>query len=58
MKKHKCGQGMVEYLILLAAVISILFIFAGKNGIFQKVVNKTVESGAYRMETVGQKIFN
>ena len=58
MKKNKYGQSLIEYIILLVAVILILFLFAGKNGLFQKAVNKTVETGAYRMETVGQKIFN
>jgi len=57
MKKNR-GQSMVEYMILMAAVIVILLVFAKKDGFFQKGLNKTVEMNSNFMLNMANQIFN
>lgn len=49
------GQGIVEYILMIAAVIVVLLIFLGRGGIFQQSYNTVIKmqgQDIYRMTNV------
>lgn len=53
--KNRCGQQMLEYIILVAAVIVVVIYFAAHNGVFHRLVNDVAASpaGMIRQQTAG-----
>jgi len=54
-KKDK-GQSTVEYIILVAAVIAVLIIFLGPNGVFKNAFNATLSTGTNGMENMAERL--
>ncbi len=50
--KQKKGQSTVEYVILVAAVLTVLLIFLKPNGIFHQAVNGSLSDGTETMENM------
>lgn len=46
MRSHCRGQGIVEYLLLMAAVIAVLLVFFSRNGVFEKSFNNVITTQA------------
>ena len=49
---NRKGQGIVEYILMIAAVIVVLLIFLGRGGIFQQSYNTIIKmqgQDIYRM---------
>ena len=57
-KKAKINKGSstIEYLIVIAAVISVLIVFFRPSGVFQSSVNSVLGSVTSGMEEVGDRI--
>ena len=52
------GQSIIEYIILMAAVIAFLIIFMGPGGHFQDVFERTIQQQGDDMLNVAISIFN
>ena len=52
------GQGIIEYILLVAAVIVCLLIFFRPGGVFEKAYNKTIQQQGDDMLGVAEVIFN
>ena len=52
------GQSIIEYIILMAAVIAFLIIFLGPGGYFQDVFDRTIRQQGDDMLNVAIGIFN
>ncbi len=54
-RSNRCGQQMLEYIILVAAVIVVVIYFAAQNGVFHRLVNDVAASpaGMIRQQTAG-----
>ena len=51
MVKHKKAQSTLEYILLVTAVIVVIIIVvAGKNGLFQKTLQNTLEGATGKMQ--------
>lgn len=55
--KKDQGQGIVEYILLIAAVIAALIIFLGRGGIFERSYNNVITIQADDMLNVSEAIF-
>jgi hypothetical protein len=55
-KKKKKGQSTVEYIILVAAVIGLLIVFLGPDGVFQTAFNDTLSAGTDGMFNMAQRL--
>ncbi len=51
------GQSIVEYIILVAAVIAVLIIFLGRGGTFEKSYNKVISTQGDDITSMSEKIF-
>lgn len=51
------GQSTIEYLILIAAVITAGLLFTIRGGIFQRVLNSTFETNINTMFNAAETIF-
>ena len=50
------GQSTVEYILVFAAVIAALLIFAGRNGIFQNAFNAVYDTNINSMLNMAERI--
>lgn len=55
-KKKKKGQSTVEYIILVAAIISLLIIFLGPNGPFRQAFNDALTTGTNGMVNMAGRL--
>ncbi len=55
-KKQKKGQSTVEYVILVAAVLTAILIFLAPNGIFHSAVNDTLGDGTDTMMNMSGRL--
>jgi uncharacterized protein (UPF0333 family) len=55
-QKQKKGQSTVEYVILVAAVLTAILIFLAPNGIFHSAVNSTLEDGTDTMMNMSGRL--
>lgn len=56
LRKNKKGQSTVEYVVLVAAVIALLFLFLAPNGPFRTAFNKTLATGTNGMEDMANRL--
>ncbi len=56
LRKHKKGQSTVEYVVLVAAVIALLFIFLQPGGVFRTAFNATLTTGTNGMGTMANRL--
>ena len=54
-RKRK-GQSTVEYIILVAAVIAIIFVFLNTGGPFRTAYNATLTSGINGMQDMANRL--
>jgi len=54
--KQKKGQSTVEYVILVAAVLTAILIFLAPNGIFHTAVNDTLADGTGTMTNMSGRM--
>lgn len=57
-QRTKSAQSLTEYLMMMAAVLVIMFIFLRPNGFFINNVNQSLQSTMYTMNAVGTDIFD
>lgn len=58
MKNQKTkGQSIVEYIVLIAAVIAALLVFLGKGGVFQKSYEGVISGQGDNITDMSQRIF-
>jgi hypothetical protein len=59
-KSHRScgGQGVVEYILLMAAVIIVLLLFLKRQGIFEGSYNKVLTIQAEEMVNSAETIFD
>lgn len=50
------GQSTVEYILVVAAVIAAMLIFASRNGIFQNALNATYDTNINSMLNMAERI--
>lgn len=55
-KQKDKGQSTVEYIILVAAVIAVLIIFLGPNGVFKNAFNQTLTTGTNGMTDMANRL--
>lgn len=55
-KKQKKGQSTVEYVILVAAVLTAILIFLAPNGIFHAAVNQSLSDGTDTMQNMSGRL--
>ena len=58
MKQKRKGQSTVEYIVLVAAVIAVLFVFLKPNGTFQNALNGSVTASANTMSKISNRLFS
>ena len=51
------GQSLVEYIILLAAVIAALIFFLGRGGVFEGSYNRTIQTQGAIITEDSERIF-
>ena len=56
--RRNSGQGVIEYILLIAAVISFLILFFSKSGIFQRAYNGIIIEQADDLVNSAGVIFN
>ena len=56
LRKHKKGQSTVEYVVLVAAVIALLFIFLEPKGVFRTAFNATLTTGTNGMQVMANRL--
>lgn len=56
LRKNKKGQSTVEYVVLVAAVIALLFLFLQPGGVFRTAFNSTLASGTNGMEDMANRL--
>ena len=56
LRKIKKGQSTVEYVVLVAAVIALLFIFLQPNGVFRTAFNATLATGTNGMQDMANRL--
>lgn len=54
--KDPKGQSTIEYILVVAAVIAAMLIFASKNGIFQNALNATYDININSMLNMADRI--
>ncbi len=54
----RSAQSMTEYLMMIAAVLVIMFIFLRPNGMFVNNINQSLQSTMYTMNAVGTDVFD
>ncbi len=54
--KYCRGQSTVEYILVVAAIIVVILVFLGKNGIFQNALNAIYDTNINSMLNVGERI--
>ncbi|OGX27502.1 MAG: hypothetical protein A2705_04115 [Omnitrophica WOR_2 bacterium RIFCSPHIGHO2_01_FULL_52_10] len=54
--RNSKGQSTIEYILVVAAVIAALLIFAGRNGIFQNALNATYDTNINAMLNMAERI--
>lgn len=54
----RIGQGIVEYTILVAVVITALIIFLGRGGVFEKSYNEVISTQGEDITDMSGRIFN
>ena len=52
------GQSIIEYILLIVAVIVILLIFLGKGGVFEQAYNSVIQRQGSDMLNTARTIFN
>ena len=55
-KKDKKGQSTVEYLLLVAAIITVLILFLKPDGPFAKSYNDALTKGSSGMEQMANRL--
>ena len=56
--KNSTGQGIIEYILLVAAVTVALLIFFGQNGPFSQSYNRVIQQQSDDMLKTSLKVFN
>jgi hypothetical protein len=56
--KEQKGQTIIEYILLMAAVIAFLLIFLSKGGFFEKSYNQVIVTQGIDMLNTAIRIFN
>lgn len=55
-RRTRSGQGTLEYIILVTAIIVATLVFLGSNGVFQRVFNQVYEVNINSMLNAGEEI--
>jgi len=50
------GQSMIEYILVVAAVIVAVLVFLSRNGIFQNALNATYDTNINSMLNMAERI--
>ena len=50
------GQSMIEYILVVAAVIAAVLVFLSNNGIFQNALNATYDTNINSMLNMAERI--
>lgn len=58
LKRSVKGQNIVEYILLITAVIVVALAFLGPNGMFQKQMNATLDAGTNGMVDMANRLAN
>lgn len=56
LRKNKKGQSTVEYVVLVAAVIALLFLFLSPGGPFRTAFNSTLATGTNGMQDMANRL--
>ena len=56
MLKNKRGQSTLEYIILVTAVVAVLLVFLGPNGVFRAGFTNALSSGTNGMQNMAVRI--
>ena len=51
------GQSIIEYILMIAAVVAILMVFLGRGGFFQRSYNNVIELQGNDVYQMTNKIF-
>jgi len=51
------GQSIIEYILMIAAVVAILIVFLGRGGVFQQSYNKVIKMQGNDMYQMANAIF-
>ncbi|HBO98042.1 MAG TPA: hypothetical protein DE315_02820 [Candidatus Omnitrophica bacterium] len=54
--RNSKGQSTIEYILVVAAVIAAMLIFAGSNGIFQNTLNAIYDTDINSMVNMAERI--
>ena len=57
MKRKQQAQVMIEYLLFMAIVLAVLFIFFRRNGFFEKGMRNVVKTTGNHVVETGANIF-
>jgi len=52
------GQSMAEYMMVIAAILAIMFVFLRPGGMFGNSVNQSLQATIITMNTVATDIFD
>lgn len=55
-KPRKKGQSTVEYVILVAAVLTAILLFLGPGGVFQRQLNDSMSQGTDAMSNMAGRL--
>ena len=56
MKKNKTGQSVIEYLLLVSAVIIVLIIFLNPSSFFRNTVENALNSSVNQLEDMANNL--
>ena len=57
-KQKRKGQSTVEYIVLVAAVIAVVFLFLKPGGLFQNTLNGSLKASANTMNTISNRLWS
>ena len=55
---NRTGQSIIEYIVMITAVVVALILFLGKGSVFEKSFNEVIKTQGEDITTMGDKIFN
>jgi len=56
--RRKIGQSTLEYILLVTAIVVLMLVFLGQNGLFSKTLNSTLKRTSETMGKMANRVYN